>query len=183
MSDNSRIGRRDILRNAGRFALGAAHHLLDRLLGHDRDAERLRPFLRESRARLGAARRAADLLEGVHAGEAAQRVRAHGPDADEAENLRLARPHPLARDSRGGRASDGVAPVLVDDGDGLAAPRLRQHDVARVAQSAHRVAHAVVVIVVEANAGGRDLLQEDGLDVPMVVEAVRHVELETRRVR
>ena len=93
------------------------------------------------------------------------------------------RAHPFAGDGGGGRAADGVAPVLVDDGERLAALRLRQHDVARAAERAHGVALAIVVIVVEANAGRRDVLEEDRLHVPVVVEAVGDVELEALRVR
>src|SRR6516164_5590230 len=43
--------------------VGAAHHLLDRVLGNHRNAERMRPFLREGRARLRPTRGAADFLE------------------------------------------------------------------------------------------------------------------------
>jgi hypothetical protein len=56
-----------------------------------------------------------------------------------------------------------------------------QHDIARAAEIADRVAHAIVVVVVEAHAGGGNILQQHGLHVPVVVETVRHVELEARR--
>jgi hypothetical protein len=60
---------------------------------------------------------------------------------------------------------------------------IRQHDIARAAEIADRVANAIVIVVVEANAGGGDVLQQRRLDVPMVVETLRHVELEARRGR
>ena len=41
---------------------------------------------RERRPRLRPARGAADLVELVHGGEAAQRIGAHGADADQAEH-------------------------------------------------------------------------------------------------
>ena len=72
--------------------------------------------------------------------------------------------------------------MLVDDGERHAA-RIGEHDIARAVEPADGVAHAVVEIVVDPHAGCRDVLEEDRLDVPVVVEAVRHVELEARRVR
>jgi hypothetical protein len=73
--------------------------------------------------------------------------------------------------------------MLVHDSDRGAAMGVGEHDVARAVEAADRVAHAVVVVIVEAHAGGRDILQEHALDMPMVVEAVRHVELEACRAR
>jgi hypothetical protein len=75
-------------------------------------------------------------------------------------------------------AADGVAPVLVDDRKRLAAIGIGQHDIARAAEVADRIAHTIVVVVVKAHAGCGDLLQERGLHMPVVVEALRHVELE-----
>ena len=106
--------------------IGAAHHLLDRVLGHDRDAERLRPLGRERRARLRPARGATDFLELVHGREAAQGIGAHRADADEPENywrLRIERADPPAGDGRRRRAADRIAPMLIDDANRLAATR------------------------------------------------------------
>ena len=129
------------------------------------------------------ARGASDLLELVHGGEAAQRIGAHGADADEAEHLRILRPDPFAGDGGGSGAAGRIAPVLVDDRERLAGVRIGQRDIAGAVEPAHRVADAVVVIVVDAHAGGRHFLEERRLDVPMVVEILRHVELEAVRIR
>src|SRR6266849_10413459 len=116
--------------------VGAAHDRLDRIHRYDRNAELVRPFLGERRPRLRPARGAADFLEPVHGGEATQRVGAHGADADQPEDFRIFGADPLAGDGGGRSAADGVAPVLVDDGDRLAASGIGQHDIARAAEAA-----------------------------------------------
>src|SRR5262249_8475261 len=47
--------------------IGATHDLFDRILGHDCNPERLRPFPRKRRPRLGPTRGTTDFLEPVHA--------------------------------------------------------------------------------------------------------------------
>ena len=143
----------------------------------------MRPFLRERLARLGAPRRAADFRKLVHGREAAQRIRPHGADTDKAEHLGIFRADPLAGDGGGCGAAHRIAPVLVNNGERLAAMRVGERDVARTVESTDRVAYSVVVIVVDADAGRRNVLEERRLDVPMVVEVLRHVELEAVRVR
>src|SRR5262249_6520169 len=69
--------------------IGATHDLFDRILGHDHDAERLRPFPRKRRPHLGAARGATDLLEPVHGAKTPQRIRPHRADADETKDFRV----------------------------------------------------------------------------------------------
>ena len=71
--------------------------------------------------------------------------------------------------------------MLVDNRHRRAAVRVGQHDIARAAEVADGVAHPVVVIVVKANTGCWDLREKGCLHVPMVVESLRHIELETRR--
>src|SRR3954451_13899667 len=156
-------------RGAADGDVGVTHHLLDRILRDYWNPQRLRPLLRESSPRFGLARGAADLVEPVHGGQTPQGIRAHGADADEAEHLRIPGPDPFAGDGRSGGAADGIAPVLVDDRNRLAAARVRQHDVARAAEAADRVARAIVEVIVDPDAGRRDVLQEDGLHMPMVV--------------
>src|SRR6516225_1910266 len=89
----------------------------------------------------------------------------------------------LYMEQRHRSAADGVAPVLVDDRNRLTAIGIGQRDIARAAEIADRVAHAIVVVVVEAHAGGGNVLQQRGLHVPVVVETVRNVELEACRRR
>src|SRR5215831_5646172 len=55
--------------------IGATHDLFDRILGHDCNPERLRPFPRKRRPRLGPTRGTTDFLEPVHAAKTAQRIR------------------------------------------------------------------------------------------------------------
>ena len=73
--------------------------------------------------------------------------------------------------------------MLVDDRNRLAAMGIGQHDVTRAAEIADRVTHTVVVIVVKPNPGCGDLFQQYGLHVPMIMELLRHVELEAWRRR
>jgi hypothetical protein len=64
-----------------------------------------------------------------------------------------------------------------------AAVGVGQDDEPRVVEAADRIARAVIVIVVSAHTGGRHILEEHGLDVPVIVKTVCHVELEARRRR
>ena len=161
----------------------AADDLLDRILRYDRDAELMRPLLGKGPPRLRPPRRAADFREFVHGREAAQRIRPHGADADEAEHLGIRRADPFAGDGSSRGAAGRIAPVLVDNGERLAGMRIGQRDVAGTIEPADRIAHPIVVIVVDADAGRRHVLEEGRLDVPVVVEVFRHVELEAVRVR
>ena len=133
-------------RGAADGDVGAAHHLLDRIL---RDRPEFRAPATTSRAK---AARVSGRREVQRISSNLYMVDRHRsafvpmvPMPTRPSTFGSLGPDPLAGDGRGGGAADGIAPVLVDDGNRLAAVRVRQHDVARAVEAADRVAHAIVV--------------------------------------
>src|SRR6185436_4694888 len=107
----------------------------------------------------------------------AQTVLAHGADAYETERARGARTKPFERDHRSSGAANGVCPMLVDDGNRLGGSRIRENNITGTIETAHGVDHAIVVVGVQAATRDRFLLQDHGLDVPVIVERLTHIQL------
>ena len=72
--------------------------------------------------------------------------------------------------------------MLINDGERAARMWVGQDHVAAGFQSTDVVNHAVVIVVVQSYAGRRHVLQEHGLDVPVIVKGFGHVEPKVGRV-
>ena len=71
--------------------------------------------------------------------------------------------------------------MFVHDRKPVAGLRIAEHDVAPAFQRPDRIAGPVVEIIIQPNPGGRDFLQQRRLDVPVIVETVGDIQLETGR--